>query len=300
MRIALAASLTALLVSTPVLAQELTGTLAKIKETGTIALGHRDSSVPFSYYDDQQQVVGYAIDLCYNIAEKVKEHLGMDELKIELVPETPATRIPLLANNTIDLECGSTTNNAERQTQVAFTMTHFVVGPRFVSKNESGLNSLEDLAGRTIVSTSGTTPHKLITEINAERNLGINILAAKDHAEAFLMVETDRAEAFFMDDILLYSLAASSKDPSIYKISDEAYGVEPYGIMLRRDDPDFKAVVDAAMVEYYTSGALEETYNKWFLNPIPPRGVNLQVPMSQAFANVVANPTDSADPADYQ
>lgn len=289
-----------LMAASPVAAQELNGTLAKIQETGTIALGHRDSSLPFSYYDDQQQVVGYAMDLCYNIAEAVKTHLGMEELNIELVPETPATRIPLLANGTIDLECGSTTNNAERQTQVAFTTTHFVVGPRFVSKTASNLLTLEDLKGKTIASTAGTTPLQLITTLNAEQDLGINILSAKDHAEAFLMVETDRAVAFFMDDILLYSLAANSKDPSIYQISEEAYGVEPYGIMLRRDDPDFKAVVDAAMNELYTSGGIQAIYDKWFLEPIPPRGVNLNVPMSAAFANVVANPTDSADPADYQ
>ncbi|CDP52469.1 amino acid ABC transporter substrate-binding protein [Paradevosia shaoguanensis] len=296
----IAVSAATLMIAAPAAAQDLTGTLAKIKETGTIALGHRDSSLPFSYYDDKQQVVGYAIDLCLNIADAVKKHLGMDELKIEMVPETPATRIPLLANGTIDLECGSTTNNEERQTQVGFTMTHYVVSPRYVSKAVNNLKTLEDLKGKTIVSTAGTTPLKLITELNAEQNLGINILSAKDHAEAFLMVETDRAVAFFMDDILLYSLAANSKDPSAYVITEEAYGIEPYGIMLRRDDPDFKAVVDAAMTEYYTSGAIKATYDKWFLQPIPPRDVNLNVPMSAAFAAVVAKPTDSPNPDDYR
>lgn len=295
----LAVSLASLMLATPALAQDA-GTLAKVKETGTLVIGHRESSVPFSYYDDQQQVVGYAMDLCYNVAEAVKAKLELPDLNIELTPVTPATRIPLLANGTIDLECGSTTNNVERQTQVAFTITHFVVAPRFVSKASNGLDSLESLRGKTVVSTSGTTPHKLLTEMNAAQNLGINVVAANDHAEAFLMMETDRASAFFMDDILLYSLAANSRDPQSYVISEEGYGVEPYGIMLRRDDPEFKEVVDSAMTELYTSGGLTPVYEKWFLNPIPPRDVNLSVPMSAAMQAVMAEPTDSADPADYQ
>jgi glutamate/aspartate transport system substrate-binding protein len=296
----LALSTVAIMAASPVAAQDLTGTLAKVKETGTIVLGHRESSLPFSYIDDNQQVVGYAMDLCNHIAEAVKTNLGLETINVELVPETPATRIPLLANGTIDLECGSTTNNLERQEQVSFTITHFVVAARFVSKAENNLLSLDDLKGKTIVSTAGTTPLKQITELNVERNLGLNILSAKDHAEAFLMVETDRAAAFVMDDILLYSLAASSKDPSIYQISEEGLSVEPYGIMMRRDDPAFKAVVDAAMTEFYTSGAIEDLYKKWFLEPIPPRGVNLNVPMSAAFANVAAHPTDSGVADDYK
>jgi glutamate/aspartate transport system substrate-binding protein len=295
----LAVSLASLMLASPVVAQDA-GTLAKVKETGTLVIGHRESSVPFSYYDDQQRVVGYAMDLCNNVAEAVKANLELAELNVELVPVTPATRIPLLANGTIDLECGSTTNNIDRQTQVAFTITHFVVAPRFVSKVASDLDTLESLRGKTVVSTSGTTPHKLLTEMNAAQNLGINVVAANDHAEAFLMMETDRASAFFMDDILLYSLAANSRDPNSYVISEEGYGVEPYGIMMRRDDPEFKAVVDAAMTELYTSGGLTAVYDKWFLNPIPPRDVNLNVPMSAALQAVMASPTDSADPADYQ
>src|SRR5215217_248360 len=231
----------------PALAQELTGTLKKIKETGAVSLGHRESSVPFSYYDDRQQVVGYAMDLCARIVDRVKSELKLDKLDTKLNPVTSATRIPLMANGTIDLECGSTTNNLERQKQVAFTITHFVTANRFVSKKSANLKTVDDLKGKTIASTSGTTNIKQVTEINGQRNLGMNILTAKDHAEAFLMVETDRAAAFFMDDILLYSLVASSKAPADYVIGAEAYTVEPYGIMLRRDDPAFKKVVDGAM-----------------------------------------------------
>jgi glutamate/aspartate transport system substrate-binding protein len=281
------------------LAQELTGTLKKIKETQTITLGHRESSVPFSYYDDKQQVVGYAMDLCARIVDGVKKDLKLANLETKLNPVTSATRIPLIANGTVDLECGSTTNNFERQKQVSFTITHFVTANRFVSKKSANLKTVDDLKGKTIVSTSGTTNIKQITEIGAQKGLNLNILAAKDHAEAFLMVETGRAAAFVMDDILLYSLVAGSKSPNDYTISADALSVEPYAIMLRRDDAPFKKVVDEAMIATYRSGAINPIYDKWFLQPIPPKGLNLNVPMSDAFKKVVASPTDSGDPAVY-
>jgi glutamate/aspartate transport system substrate-binding protein len=283
----------------PSSAQELTGTLKKIKDTGAITLAHRESSVPFSYYDDKQQVVGYAIDLCYRIVDAVKSELKLDKLEVRLNPVTSATRIPLIANGTVDLECGSTTNNFERQKQVSFTITHFVTANRFVSKKAANLKTVEDLRGKTVVSTSGTTNIKQITEISAQKGLNLNILAAKDHAEAFLMVETGRAAAFVMDDILLYSLVAAAKSPQDYVISSDALSVEPYGIMLRRGDAPFKKVVDEAMIATYHSGAINAIYHKWFLEPIPPRGINLNVPMSESFKKVVASPTDSGDPAVY-
>src|SRR5215469_14650943 len=233
----------AMLLTVPASAQELTGTLKKIKDTGAITLGHRESSVPFSYYDDNQKVIGYAMDLCYKIVDAVKANLKLDKLEVKLNPVTSATRIPLIANGTVDLECGSTTNNLDREKQVSFTITHFVTANRFVSKKSANLKTVDDLKGKTIVSTSGTTNIKQITEIGAQRNLDLNIIAAKDHAEAFLMVETNRAAAFVMDDILLYSLVATSKAPADYVISADALSVEPYGIMLRREDPAFKKVV---------------------------------------------------------
>jgi glutamate/aspartate transport system substrate-binding protein len=283
----------------PVTAQELTGTLKNIKETGTITLGYRDSSIPFSYLDDNEKPVGYAMDICYKIADAVKKELKLDKLEVKLNPVTSATRIPLMANGTVDLECGSTTNNLDREKQVAFTITHFVTANKFVSKKSSNLKTVDDLKGKTIVSTAGTTNIKQITEIGAQKHLDLNIIAAKDHAEAFLMVETDRAAAFVMDDILLYSLVATSKSPADYVISADALSVEPYGIMLRRDDAPFKSVVDAAMVATYKSGAINGIYDKWFLQPIPPKGINLNVPMSAAFKKVVADPTDTGDPAWY-
>jgi glutamate/aspartate transport system substrate-binding protein len=285
--------------SVPAIAQQLTGTLAKIKDAGAITLGYRESSVPFSYYDDNQKVIGYAMDLCYRIVGAVKSELKMDKLDVKLNPVTSATRIPLIANGTIDLECGSTTNNFEREKQVGFTITHFVTANTFVSKKSANLKTVDDLKGKTIVSTSGTTNIKQITEIGAQKHLDLNIIAANDHAEAFLMVETGRAAAFVMDDILLYSLVATSKSPGDYVISSQALSVEPYGIMLRRDDPAFKKVVDAEMIATYKSGAINAIYDKWFLKPVPPKGINLNVPMSAAFKRVVANPTDTGDPAWY-
>jgi glutamate/aspartate transport system substrate-binding protein len=220
------------------------------------------------------------------------------DVKYQLV--TSANRIPLMANGTIDLECGSTTNTLARQEQVWFTITHFVTANRWVAKKAANLSTLVDLKGKTIVSTAGTTNIKQMTELNAAQNLGMNIISANGHPEAFQMVETGRAVAFAMDDILLYSLAAQSRNPGDYAISTEATSVEPYGIMLRKDDAAFKKVVNAAMVNLYKSGQINPIYEKWFLKSIPPKGINLNIPMSDQFKKVVANPTDSGDPATYK
>jgi glutamate/aspartate transport system substrate-binding protein len=277
------------------------GTLDKIKAAGAITLGHRDASIPFSYLDDKQQPIGYAMDLCARIVDAIKAELKLPNLKVNLQPVTSATRIPLLANGTIDMECGSTTNNTERQKQIAYTITHFLTASRYIAKKSDNLKTIADLKGKTVVSTSGTTNIKQVTEINAERNLGINILAAKDHAESLLMVDTGRAVAFVMDDVLLASLAANHAKPDQWTISTEALSLpEPYGIMIRKDDPAFKKVVDAAMINTYKSGAINAIYAKWFTSPIPPKGINLNMPMSDAFKRVVANPTDSPDPAAYK
>jgi glutamate/aspartate transport system substrate-binding protein len=276
------------------------GTLKKVKDSGSITIGHRDASIPFSYYDDKQQVIGYAVDLCQRIVEAVKAEVKMPNLKVNYQLVTSANRIPLMANGTIDLECGSTTNNLERQKQVGFTITHFLTANRWVAKKSANIKKLEDLKGKTIVSTAGTTTIKQITEINAQQNLGMNIISANGHPEAFQMVETGRALAFVMDDILLYSLAAQSRNPKDYEISPIALSVEPYGIMLRKDDTEFKKVVDAAMTNIYKSGQINKIYEKWFQKPVPPKGINLNVPMSDQFKKVIANPTSSGDPNDYK
>jgi glutamate/aspartate transport system substrate-binding protein len=282
----------------PALAQE--GTLDKIKKSGTITVGHRDASIPFSYYDDQQKPVGYSVDICMRIVSAVKSELKLPSIQVNYQLVTSANRIPLMANGTIDLECGSTTNNLERQKQVWFTNTHFVTANRWVAKKTAKLKALTDLKGKTVVSTAGTTNIKQITELNTQQSLGMNIISANGHPEAFQMVETGRAVAFVMDDILLYSLAAQARSPKDYEISPVALSVEPYGIMLRKDDTAFKKVVDAATADLYKSGAIKPIYEKWFLKPVPPKNINLNVQMTDVLKKTFANPTSSGDPAAYK
>jgi glutamate/aspartate transport system substrate-binding protein len=296
---ALLAGLAATLaVAMPAAAQE--GTLKKIKDSGSITIGHRDASLPFSYYDDKQQPIGYAMDLCAKIVDAVKAELKMPSIKTNYQLVTSANRIPLMANGTVDLECGSTTNNVARQEQVWFTMTHFVTANRWVSKRSAKLKTLQDLKGKTVVSTAGTTNIKQITEINAAQNLGMNIISANGHPEAFQMVETGRAVAFVMDDILLAGLAAQSRSPKDYEISSVALSVEPYGIMVRKDDKAFKDLADKALSQVYKSGEINAIYAKWFQKPVPPKNVNLNLPMSPALKKVMANPTSSGDPKAYE
>jgi glutamate/aspartate transport system substrate-binding protein len=276
------------------------GTLKKIKDTGTITIGHRDASIPFSYYDDKQQPVGYALDICMVIVDAVKKQLNMPNLKVNYQLVTSANRIPLIANGTVDLECGSTTNNNERQQQVAFTNTYFIPANRWAYKASAKLNTLNDLKGKTIVSTAGTSNIKLITQLNSEKNLGMNIISANGHPEAFQMVETGRAAAFVMDDILLAGLIANARNPKDYAISKEFLSLEPYGAMLRKDDAAFKKLADDATAQLYTSGRINAIYNKWFMKPIPPRNINLSVPESEPLKRVFAKPTSSGDPNDYK
>jgi glutamate/aspartate transport system substrate-binding protein len=282
-------------------AEELTGTLRKVQETGAITLGYRDTSIPFSYLDGDQKPVGFAMDICGKVVDAVKNELKLDKLEVRLTSVSSSTRIPLLANGTIDLECGSTTNNTDRQRQVAFSNTHFLTASRFVSKKSSRINSIDELKGKTVVSTSGTTNIKQLTEANAARNLGVNIIAANDHAEAFLMVETGRAVAFVMDDILLAALVAGSKQPDSYVISTDAFSkAEPCGIMLRKDDPAFKKVVDAATAALFQSPEGQKIYDKWFMQQIPPKGINLNAPISPALKAEFARPSDSPEPDSYK
>jgi len=218
---------------------------------------------------------------------------------VKLMPVTSATRIPLLVSGAIDLECGATTNNLDRQKQVAFSVTHFVTSNRFVYKKANRTDTLDDLKGKQVVSVSGTSNIKQIQELNGRRNLNLNIMAVKDHAEAFLSVETDRAAAFVMDDVILAAFISNAKDPEAYAISSAPLSLEPYGFMVRKDDPEFKRVVDGALSAVYASGKINAIYDKWFQRPIPPKGNNLNMPMSDALKKVIAHPTDSGDPAAY-
>ncbi|HEX7054799.1 MAG TPA: amino acid ABC transporter substrate-binding protein [Burkholderiales bacterium] len=293
-----AALIVALALAAPAVAQE--GTLKKIKESGAITIGHRDASIPFSYYDDQQRPVGYALDICMVIVDAVKKRLNMPDLKINYQLVTSANRIPLIANGTIDIECGSTTNNLERQQLVSFSNTYFIPANRWAYKKPARLDRLADLKGKTVVSTAGTSNLKLITQLNGEKDLGLSILSANGHPEAFRMVETGRAAAFVMDDILLAGLIANSRNPAGFAISKEFLSLEPYGAMLRKGDPEFKKLADEATAQLYKSGRINAIYEKWFLKPIPPRNITLNVPMSEPLKRVFANPTDSGDPNDYK
>ncbi len=283
----------------PAQAQELTGTLAKIKKAGSITLGVRDGSVPFSYLDDKQQYQGYSVELCMKVVKAVQKQLGMTELKVVMNPVTSANRIPLMANGTIDLECGSTTNNLERQQQVAFAPTMFVIGNRLLSKKSSNIKTLADMKGKTLVATAGTSTLKQMTILNNEQNLGMHIAIAKDHPEAFLMLETGRAAAEANDDILLASQVANAKNPGEFEITKDALSVEPYGIMLRKGDASFKKAVDDALSNFYKTDDFQKVYAKWFMSPIPPKGINMNFPMPPQLKAVIAKPTDSGDPAAY-
>ncbi|CAL76563.1 Putative extracellular solute-binding protein, family 3; putative glutamate/aspartate periplasmic-binding protein [Bradyrhizobium sp. ORS 278] len=296
----LAYALFATMLAAPALAEDLTGTLQKVKETGTITIGYRETSLPFSYIDDNQKPLGFALDICGKIVDEIKATLKLDKLEVKLTPVSSATRIPLMANGTIDLECASTTNNLERQRLVSFSHTYFLTASRYVAKAASGLKTIDDLKGKTVASTSGTSNIKQLYEANTARQLGLNIVAAKDNAEGFLMVENGRADAYVMDDILLAGLVASAKAPSDYAISTDQFSMpEPYGIMLRKDDPAFKTVVDRATAKLYTSPEIATLYAKWFMTPVPPKGVNFNFPMTAVLQKAFAQPNDSGDPKAY-
>ena len=288
-----ATCLIATLLAQPVLAQE-SPTLKKIKDSGTIALGHRESSIPFSYYDDKQQVVGYSQELMLKVVDAVKAELKMPNLQVKLTPVTSQNRIPLVQNGTVDIECGSTTHNAERARQVAFSNTIFVIGTRLMTKKDSAIKDFPDLAGKNVVTTAGTTSERLIRKMNEDKKLAMNIISAKDHGEAFLTLETGRAVAFMMDDALLYGELAKARRPAEWTIVGTPQSFEAYGCMMRKDDPAFKKVADAALAKAMTSGEAEAIYKKWFTQPIPPKGLNLNFPISEAMQKLLKAPNDKA------
>ena len=298
MRIAprvLAVAVTAALMSTPVLAQELTGTLKKIKESGTITLGHRDSSIPFSYYGGtDRKPVGYSHDLQIKVVEELKKELQLPDLQVRYNLVTSQTRIPLVQNGTVDLECGSTTNNVERQRQVDFSVGIFEVGTRLLTKKTSGINGFPDLKGKNVVTTAGTTSERLLKAMNAEKKMGMNVISAKDHGESFLMLESNRAVAFMMDDALLAGEMAKAKKPDDWAVVGTPQSFEIYGCMVRKGDAGFKQVVDKAISATFASGEINDIYNKWFQQPVPPKGLNLNFPMSDELKQLIANPTDKS------
>jgi len=275
-------------------AEELTGTLKKIKDSGTITLGHRESSIPFSYYDDKQQVVGYSHEMMLRAVEAVKQELKLASLTVKLNPVTSQNRIPLVQNGSVDIECGSTTNNLERQKQVAFSNTLFVIGTRLLTRQDSGIKDFPDLAGKNVVTTAGTTSERLLRKMNEDKKMGMSIISAKDHGESFLTVETGRAVAFMMDDALLYGELAKAKKPGDWAVVGTPQSREAYGCAMRKDDPAFKKVVDGAIAKAMTSGEAERMYQKWFQSPVPPKGLNLNFALSDDMKALFKGPNDKA------
>ncbi|WP_004235606.1 glutamate/aspartate ABC transporter substrate-binding protein [Morganella morganii] len=284
----------AALASAAVSAEELAGTLKKINDSGVIVVGHRESSVPFSYYDNQQNVVGYSQDYSNHIVDAVKKTLNKLDLQVKLIPVTSQNRIPLLQNGTFDFECGSTTNNLARQQQAAFSNTIFVVGTRLLTGKDSGIKDFADLAGKNVVVTSGTTSEMLLNKLNDEKQMKMRIISAKDHGDAFRTLESGRAVAFMMDDALLAGERAKAKKPDNWVIVGTPQSEEAYGCMLRKDDPQFKALIDKTVSDAQTSGEAEKSYTRWFKQPIPPKNLNLNFELSDEMKGLFKAPNDKA------
>jgi glutamate/aspartate transport system substrate-binding protein len=268
----------------PAAAQELSGTLKKIKDSGAITIGHRENSIPFSYLDPKQQPIGYSMDLCAAIVEEIKKELSLATLGVKFAAVSPQTRIQLMANGTIDIECGSTTNTLTRQKQVAFAPATFITGTKLLAKKSARLKSYRDLKGKTIVVTQGTTNERVMKVLSERENLGIKFLNAKDHDEGFLTVESGRAAAFAMDDILLVGLIAKAKNPKDFEVVGDYLSYEPYGLMFRANDDGFGVVVRRGLARLMgepgqCNGPIKSIYRKWFVDKLP-SGETLNLPMS--------------------
>ena len=277
-------------------AQAASQTLDKIKEVGKITFGYREASIPFAYLGADQKPTGLSLDLCAAVADKIKVVLQRLELAVEYVPVNASNRIPLLQNSTIDVECGSTTNTAERQRQVAFSVATYVASPRWLVSASSRVTEPKGLDGQTVVITQGSLNFGVAKKILDDQKLNVTIVQAKDHAESLLMLGTGRAAAWFEDDILVAGLVANASDPKAFRMLAATYAPSYYGLMTRREDPEFKALVDAAIKEKMASGEFGGLYAKWFESPIPPKGQSLQLPMSEAMKARVASPSDALVP----
>lgn len=277
------------------LAQAPSETLQKIKETGTITFGYRESSIPFSYLDGQQKPVGFSIDLCQKIADKVKQQLGLSNLAIKQVAVNSSNRIPLVANGTVDIECGGTANNLARQKQVSFSVATFAGQPRWLTRTDSGIKKSADLKDKTVVVTQGSNAVGFVRKINEDEKLGMQIIQAKDHGESMLTLSNGRAVAFLEDDILLAGERANSANPASFSFLPGGYDVGYYGLMFKKDDAGFKALVDGVLVGMMKDGSFEKVYKTWFESPIPPRNMNLSFPISDKLRQRIQTPSDKVD-----
>lgn len=275
-----------------VMAAAPASTLKKIAETGTIRIGYSAEDIPFSYRQPDGSVTGYSTELCVRVVNLLKEKLGLATLAIEYVERTPRNRVAMLRDGELDIECVASTNNAERRKSVAFSYSHFVTGTQFVSLKKNNLKTIDDLAGHTVAATSGTTNIGQLNTINRERGLHIAVMPVESHKDAFKLVTEGRASAFVMDGILLAAMIANADRPEDYVLSDDALGwPEPYGLMIRRDDTEFKDAVNDALLTIYKSGEIDNLYEKWFTQPIPPNGINMRLPMSSELKGAFTNPS---------
>ncbi|SPA39383.1 glutamate/aspartate transport protein; ABC superfamily, periplasmic binding component [Cupriavidus taiwanensis] len=275
-------------------AEQLTGTLKKIKDTGVITLGVRESSIPFNYNLGGVRQVGYSYDINMKIVEAIKDQLKLPNLQVKEIPITSQNRITLLQNGTIDIECGSTTNNLERQKQVAFTNSIFIIGTRIMVKKDAGIKDWADLKGKNVVTTAGTTSERLLRKMNDDQKLGVNIISTKDHGQSFLTLESGRAVAFMMDDALLYGERAKAKNPADWIVVGKPQSRESYGCMIRKDDPQFKKLSDNVISGMMKDGSVNTLYTKWFMQPVPPKGLNLDFPLSEDMKTLIKAPNDKA------
>ncbi|MBC8944301.1 MULTISPECIES: glutamate/aspartate ABC transporter substrate-binding protein [Xenorhabdus] len=275
-------------------AEELTGTLKKIKDSGVVAVGHRESSVPFAYYDGKQNVVGYAQDYSNLIVEAIKKKINVPNLQVKLIPVTSQNRIPLLQNGTFDFECGSTTNTPERQKQAAFSNTIFIVNTRLLTNKDSGIKGFDDLTGKNVVVSAGTTSEILLNKLNDEKKMKMRIISAKDHGDSFRTLESGRAVAFMVDDALLAGERAKAKKPDQWIIVGEPQSKEAYGCMMRKDDPQFKKLLDDTVAEIQTSGRAEKMFDRWFKAPIPPKNLNLNFTLPDEMNALFKAPNDKS------
>lgn len=275
-------------------------TVKKLRETNSITLASRETAIPINYLGDDQKPVGYGIDICLYVVDYLKKKLDLPNLKVQYNPVNSTNRMPLLQNGTTDIQCAADGNLEERWQQVSFSNTYFLSGTKYLAKKSSNLHTIADLKGKSVVSTAGTLNLKLLYEFNEKLKLDMKVLSVVDHQEGFAMVESGRADAFALDDVLLASLIASSRDPSAYVLSKEDFGPPlPYGPMIRKDDPQFKQLVDAATAELYKSPQMRSLYDKWFIKPIQPKGAVMNLPMSDALKKALAKPSDSFDLATY-
>ncbi len=269
-------------------------TLGKVKSSGTIAIGHRTSSIPFSYYDSNQKVIGFSQDLCDRVVNEVKKQTGVSNLQVRMVPVTSQNRISLVQNGTVDLECGVTTNLKSRQEQVAFSTTFFVAGTRLLVKKGSPVHDFSDLSGKAVVTNAGTTSERILRRLNDEKHANITIQSAKDYGESFLNFQSGRVAAFMMDDVLLSGARTLAPNPADWVVVGTPQSFEAYGFMLRKDDPGFKQLVDGVLTGLMKSGEIHTLYDKWFLKPVPPKNINFEFPMSEPGKKAHANPNDQA------